>query len=413
MANTTGLTLAKTAIVIGGGIAGCATAFALARRGVKVSLIEQHAELGQEASGNPCAMLYPRLSGDDALSTFNLAAFLHSIAFYQSLNLPANVFNACGMLQLGFNARELARIQKVARFFADNVPCQYVNAELASQLSGIAIQHDTLYFKQAGWVKPKQLLTRLTQHKNISTITLSKVNNLLNINNNKWFVNVENQKTFEADIVVIANANAAKNIAQSAHISTQAVRGQVSFLPATETSYALKTIVCSDGYLSPSVDGFHSLGATFSTENVSLKATEADHLANLYTLKVLSAPLYDSLKSQPTAGRASLRCTSSDYFPLLGQLLDATTLTAKPPRPSANRESLPWLNGLYINTAHGSRGFTSAPLCAELIAQMICGEPLSINAELLGLLNPNRFLLRNLGLKRLAKLPAFHSEKSS
>ena len=402
--------MAKSAIVIGGGIAGCTTAYALAQRGVQVILMEQHAELGQEASGNPCAMLYPRLSGDDALSTFNLSAFSHSVAFYASLNLPANAFNACGMLQLGFNTRELARIKKVAQIFAQNSPCQYVNAVLASRLSGVELHHDALHFKQAGWVNPKALLAHLTQDKKISTITLNKVNNILNYINNKWIISTENHNSYEADIVVLANANAAKDFTKSAHISTQSVRGQVSFLHETEKSQTLKTIVCSDGYLSPSIDGFHNLGATFNTESTSLHLTEADHQANLNTLKVLSAPLYANLKSQPATGRASLRCTTPDYFPLLGQLLDATMVSKKPPRPNAKPESLPWFNGLYINTAHGSRGFSSAPLCAELIAQMIFNEPLSLNAELLSLLNPNRFLLRKLGLKRLAKLPGFLNE---
>lgn len=395
--------MTKTAVIIGGGIAGCASAYSLAQRGVKVTLIEQHAKLGQEASGNPCAMLYPRLSGDDALSTFNLSAFLHTIAFYASLNLPANSFNACGMLQLGFNARELARIQKAARFFADISPCEYMNAEVASQLSGLELTHDAIYFKQAGWVKPKALLAHLTHHQNISTITLNKVINILNINN---FIEIklDNNHIIVADILVIANANAAKDFAQSAHIFTQAVRGQVSFLPATEKSQTLKTIVCSDGYLSPNVDGFHSLGATFSTENTSLDITDADHQANLTTLKEISAPLYASLSPQTAEGRTSFRCTTPDYFPLVGQLVDAQMLSTKPPRPNADKTSLPWINSLYINTAHGSRGFTSAPFCAELLAQMICKEPLSLNAELLSLLNPNRFLLRKLGLKRLAKM---------
>ncbi|HPV33075.1 MAG TPA: FAD-dependent oxidoreductase, partial [Methylotenera sp.] len=58
----------------------------------------------------------------------------------------------------------------------------------------------------------------------------------------------------------------------------------------------------------------------------------------------------------------------------------------------------------YINTGHGSKGFTSAPWCAELLAQRICGETASNDNVLLGAMNPNRFLLKRLGLKRLAKM---------
>ena len=43
----------NTAIVIGGGIAGCSTAYALAQRGIKVTLLERNTAIASEASGNP------------------------------------------------------------------------------------------------------------------------------------------------------------------------------------------------------------------------------------------------------------------------------------------------------------------------------------------------------------------------
>ncbi len=398
----------KTAIVIGGGIAGCSTAYALAQRGIRVTLLERQANVASEASGNPIAMLYPRLSGDNTASNFALAGYLHSLQLYKSLSLDQADFNNCGLLQLGFNARELARIKKAAAQNHSTNILKYVTQSEASELSGIAILHDALYFPSAAWVIPQQLCKRLTQHENISVITLTNVIKTLK-NNNLFEVYNAKNLILKADIVIIANANDAQNLSLGMPLETQSVHGQVSLLAATNASQKLRTIVCSDGYLSPAVNGQHCLGATFSTEKSDLQLDNQDHLSNLQTLKTVSALLHKNLHGNITGGRVSFRCTTPDYFPLVGELLDSAALKSAPPRPAAKTASLPWLTGLYMNVAHGSKGFTSAPLCAELLACLICNEALPVSTELAGLLNPNRFLLRKMGLKRLAKVMAISS----
>ena len=393
----------KTAIIIGAGIAGCSTAYALAKRGVQVTLLERHAEIASEASGNPQAMLYPRINGDDAASQFALDSYLYSLAFFKSLNLEPADINVCGMLQLGFNPRELARIQKVAaKNYAEDI-VQYINSDEASNIAGIDLIHDALYFKGAAWVNPQQICKRLTNHENISINTLTKVDSLLK-NKDLFEIFSAEKLIAKADIVIIANANEAKNLGIDLHLKTQSVRGQISIVEATNESNQLKTIICSDGYLSPATNNQHCLGATFSVDNLESALDEEDHQANLFKLKSFSLALHENLKNNIKAGRVSFRCTSFDYFPLVGALLDNTKLKASPPRLNAKAESLPWVNGLYMNIAHGSRGFTSAPFCAELLAQTICHEPITMNIELAALMNPNRFALRKLGLKRLAKM---------
>jgi tRNA 5-methylaminomethyl-2-thiouridine biosynthesis bifunctional protein len=173
--------------------------------------------------------------------------------------------------------------------------------------------------------------------------------------------------------------------------------------------------VCSDGYFSPAAylknaEYLHCLGATFSNiaaaENTQseLAIAEQDHEANLEKLKNISYTLYNDLNNNIVGGRVSLRCTATDYWPLAGRLMDAQVLKTTPPRPSADVNSLPWVEGLYMNIAHGSKGFTTAPLCGELIACMTNNQALPVSDELAGLLNPNRFLLKEIGLKRLAKM---------
>ncbi len=398
----------KTAVIIGGGIAGCSMAYALAQRGIKVTLVERNAELASEASGNPLAMLYPRLSADNPVSEFALAGYLYSLDLFNHLDLAPADFNACGLLQLGFNVRELARIKKVSAQNHAVTILKYVSAQEASALSGLDILHEALYFPYAAWVNPRRLCKRLTAHDNIKLLTLTKLNNLLK-NNNLFELNFDQDTNLTADIVIIANANNAQSFSQSSHIITQAIRGQVSQLASTDESQKLKVIVCSHGYLSPAINNQHSVGATFSADNIDLNLSDSDHIANLKIVKNISVPLHQSIKNNLIGGRASFRCTTADYLPLVGELLNSIALKSSPPRPNASVESLPWIKGLYINVAHGSRGFISAPICGEMLARSICGETSSTSAqlisnELLGLLNPNRFLLRELGLKRLSKL---------
>lgn len=401
----------ETAIVIGGGIAGCSSAYALARRGIKVTLLERNASIASAASGNPLAMLYPRLSGDADSSQFTLAAYLHSIALYKTLGLADTNFNTCGMLQLGFNARELARIQKAAALYPAST-IRYVSKHEASRIAGIDIGHDALYLPEAAWVKPQSLCKRLTEHENISTITLKEVFKLLK-NKELFEVILNDGSKLESTLVVIANANDAQQLYPDLPLNAQAVRGQVSLLEANSGSASLNTIVCSDGYFSPAAcqQGaalLHCLGATFSEVTASsaneLTVSAADHAANLDKLNNISALLYQDLQNSIVGGRVSSRCTTGDYWPLAGQLQEPAALSSRPPRAGASANSLPWVTGLYINAAHGSKGFTTAPLCAEIIAGMICGEPLPVSAAIAGLLNPNRFLLKQMGLKRLAKM---------
>jgi len=415
--------LPDRAIVIGAGIAGCSTAYALAERGVRVRLIERHAHIARAASGNPLAMLYPRLSGDDIATEFALAGYRHSLALYKKLQLAPADFSQCGLLQLGFNGRELARIKKVAAQFQAQSTLEYLTAAAASHIAGIDLDHDALYFPDGAWINPAQLCSRLIDHENITLTTLTNIDNILK-NKELFEIYSDAELVAEAAVVVIANANDAYSLGQSQisnrlnasvkrnaqaplnlrfDLQTQVVRGQISLLNATAASRKLQTIICSDGYISPTHNEQHCLGASFNADSQDLRLNASDHLANLDKLNTMSPALYQSLNTHISGGRAALRCSTNDYLPLVGELLDSAALTHQPPRPNAAMHTLPWIKGLYVNLAHGSKGFSSAPLCAALLASMICQQPLPFASTLAGRLNPNRFLLRALGLKHLAR----------
>jgi tRNA 5-methylaminomethyl-2-thiouridine biosynthesis bifunctional protein len=56
----------------------------------------------------------------------------------------------------------------------------------------------------------------------------------------------------------------------------------------------------------------------------------------------------------------------------------------------------PWLDGLYVNSGHGSRGLISAPLSGELLAAWLDNEPLPLPRTVAQACHPNRFAVRRL-----------------
>lgn len=393
----------KQAIVIGGGIAGTSSANALALRGWQVTLIERHEDIAQEASGNPVGVLYPRLTGQDIpLGRLAQHGFLHSHRLLQRLGLSDSDYQACGLLQLAFDARELARCQAVAARGLPATLARMVDADEASDIAGVKLSHSALFLPLAGWVNPAVFCKALTAHPNIrlkpsaNAVQLKRDGRL-------WQVWDDNKLLAEASVVIIAGANQTPNFVQTSHLPLEPVRGQITCIPATGASQKLKTVVCTDGYINPAANNMHCLGATFSANDTDLDIRDNDHAENLAMLRRLSPELHQMLANEPLQGRAALRAVTPDYLPMAGPLLDAAAIQAKPPRHNIDPTTLPWLDGLYVNTGHGSKGLINAPLCAEMLACVIHGEPAPTDVRLMAALDPNRFLLRKYGLKRLVQ----------
>ncbi len=413
------------AIVIGGGIAGCSSAYALAKRGWQVTLIEREPQLALGASGNPLGVLYARLTGSQtALNTLTINSFKHSVNLLQNLGLAPDDYQACGVLQLSFNARELTRHKSLlgdtnVESCAENSVAdiaQYLSPSQASEVAGIALNFGGIYIKNAGWVNPVAYCRALANADNIK-ICYSNTAISMHKQDDLWLVRDTQNLIAQAAVVIIANAYDAKQFSQTQHCPLTPVRGQTTLLPSNAITRPLKTVVCADSHISPAVSGVHHIGTTFVVNDPTANLRIDDHRQNLSMLIKISAQMAAELN--PTLnpklnlestdflsalkGRVGWRCQTPDYLPLAGPLLDAEQLTKNPPRYNANIASLPWLQGLYINAGHGSKGLITAPYCAELIAQHITQTALASPQNLLHALNPNRFLLRQLGLKQLAK----------
>lgn len=391
----------KHALVIGAGLAGCTSARALAERGWRITLLERSDTIAAEASGNPQGVLYAKLSHKaEAQAAFNLASLEYAQHFYASRWRA--IGEKTGVLQLAHCADEQQLHQQLReKFSAASELVQFLDAGQASEIAGIPLGYSALYFPQAGWIHPPALCAHLLDHPLIQVKKNCAVADI-RYDTRSWCVN--NDPALRATIVIIANARDAHHFEQSRHLPIKAIRGQITNLPATTTSASIKSVICSDGYIAPARYGLHCTGATFNLKTDSKEIRLEDHRENLENLRNALpevAACWDNLDLATLGGRVAFRCTLPDYLPAVGPLADeAAMLQAFAPlRKNARawvQDTGKYLPGLYINIGHGSRGLAYTPLCAEILAAHINGEPQPLANDLVAALNPARFLIRGL-----------------
>ncbi|NWE11471.1 bifunctional tRNA (5-methylaminomethyl-2-thiouridine)(34)-methyltransferase MnmD/FAD-dependent 5-carboxymethylaminomethyl-2-thiouridine(34) oxidoreductase MnmC [Pseudomonas yamanorum] len=394
----------RRALVIGGGLAGCASAASLAARGWHVSLLERHDGLAREASGNPQGVLYLKLSAHGtALSQLIVSGFGHTRRLLEHLQRGTD-WDGCGVLQLAFNAKEAERQAQLAQAFAPDL-LHRLDQPQAQARAGVSLDHGGLFFPEGGWVHPPALCQWQAGQPGIEVLTHHEVLELRKVDG-QWQAWDGERLLAGAAVVVLAGAAEIKRFAPSAGLPLKRIRGQITELAETPASSALNTVVCAEGYVAPARLGQHTLGASFDFNSLDLTPSAADHAGNLALLEEISPDLRqrlhtDALEPEQLQGRAAFRCTSPDYLPIVGPLADphlfaqAYAVLGKDARQVPDAPC-PWLDGLYVNSGHGSRGLITAPLSGELLAAWLENEPLPLPRSVAEACHPNRFALRTL-----------------
>jgi len=394
----------REALVIGAGLAGCATAASLAARGWQVTLIERHATIAEEASGNPQGVLYLKLSAHGtALSRLIVSSFGYTRRLLEQLQHGLD-WDACGVLQLALNAKEHAHQAALTAAFPADLLHLLSQAE-AEARAGVALPSGGLFYPQGGWVHPPALCQQLIQHPRIRLLALHDVIDLQR-HADGWQALVAGQVVASAPVVVLAGAADIGRLPAAAGLPLKRIRGQITRLAQTASSSELRTVVCAEGYVAPPRLGEHTLGASFDLHCQNSAPTAAEHASNLQLLEEISSDLAARLHSHELdpkrlQGRAAFRCTSPDYLPIVGPLAEPQAFTSAYAALGKNARKVPnapcpWLDGLYVNSGHGSRGLITAPLSGELLAAWLDNEPLPLPRKVAEACHPNRFAVRQL-----------------
>ena len=108
-----------------------------------------------------------------------------------------------------------------------------------------------------------------------------------------------------------------------------------------------------------------------------------------------------SFAQQAPQGRASVRADSIDHLPVVGPVGRADEMRELYAKLALDRNyrlqaACPYWEGLWVNSAHGTRGMLTAPLSAYHLTKQILEQKSVLSQSLQDGLHPNRLLIRQL-----------------
>ncbi|GCL63342.1 FAD-dependent 5-carboxymethylaminomethyl-2-thiouridine(34) oxidoreductase MnmC [Pseudaquabacterium pictum] len=373
------LTGVQTVAVVGAGLAGAATAAALARRGLAVQVIDRQAGPARETSGNAGGLFHGVVHAQDGVHARWLrAAALQAARVLQPLIDSGAVPGAMHGLLRGEQALTSTAMQQLLDNLA--LPPDYLQVQ--PQGAGAA-----WLYPGGGWAAPAALSAHWLQHPGIACRWGTTVQALQPTPAGWRLLGADGQVLAEVDAVVLCNAADTQRLA-GADWPLQTVRGQTTLLPAgLPGAPTLPRPVADAGYVLPLADGRLLCGATSQRGDADPTVRWADHQHNLSTLARLTGWSPPANAGQ-LDGRVGWRLLASDRLPLLGPLPAAGTASS---RPADQPRRVPRQPGLAVFTALGSRGITQAPLGADLLAAWLTGDPLPVPAALVDALDVARF----------------------
>ncbi|MES1163353.1 MAG: FAD-dependent oxidoreductase, partial [Rhizobacter sp.] len=144
------------AVIVGGGLAGCATAWALAEQGWRCTVIERQPQIASEASGNPAGMFHGIVHAQDGVhARFNrAAAMMAADAARIAIERHGVVGAVDGLLRLDDDEPHAPRTEAL-HWVEEYV--QQLDPVQASALAGIALQRPAWFYPHGGWVDPAGL----------------------------------------------------------------------------------------------------------------------------------------------------------------------------------------------------------------------------------------------------------------
>lgn len=360
-------------LIIGGGVIGLATAWRIAREGLRVTLIDQ-GQIGREASWAGAGIIdrgsYAR---GDALALFrrrSVAMYPEFVREIEEVSGLSTEFITCGQIELiTDDNQERAAQREIAA--ADGLRDAQGRAAAAALsvddaarmlplLAGGEFRGATLYRDVCQIRNPRYLaaLQRACERAGVAMVENAAATGFVRDRERIVALDTRAGRFSARHFVLAAGAWAATiDAALGANMPVRPIRGQIVLLDHVPPPPPI-VIGCGSRYLVIRRDGHVLIGST--EEDVGFdKRTTVAGIAGLLTFGRRLAPgLAGAAVLRTWAG---LRPASADGKPYIG--------------------AVPGFEGLIAATGHFRSGLTLAPATAEAVCGLICGA----EAESLGI----------------------------
>lgn len=343
-------------IIIGGGIAGAATAHALAQRGIASTVLDPifKDDLGGAHLGHMALAMTPIITSDDApRARLSRAGILRAMQRWQPF-LGKDWFR-CGSWVMQLSAEDAhyaSHTVKKLGFDPNWVQYQDWQTDLT---------HGALYFPQGFAVYPQHLLRRLLLQPLITPLAQSAVSVLPQADG--WEVLTATGERYQAAQVVVANAAQAPALLantleaeQTEAMAMDVLGGQSNTISTAAFTQPPQGIIAGQGYVVPYNTSQSVIGSTYTTAEAGVRSEAQAEIMQ----KV--AQLVPFEQEQPFALTSwfGLRAAFADHLPKVCQI--------KP--------------GLWLNSGYGSYGFSWAAIAADIISTQLAAEPAVIERDL-------------------------------
>lgn len=349
--------------IIGAGIAGACLARAFTQLGIQPDVYDQ-AGPGSGGSGNPAALVTPRLDLGDGVSAHLYAQSFHHAVRTYGLETPKAILDQ-GIMQLEAMKPDQDRFDRLAGldlFEPDDLQ-RLSPAEVRMRLD-CGLAQGGLVIRRALVLHPATVLAAWLP----ATIQATVVG--LSQEAEGWALwGANHTRIAVADCVCIAAG--AGTAALSGALPLQIVRGQVSLA----RGLSVTTPISANGYVIPMPGGI-LFGATHDRDQAGTETRPEDNDRNLGQLRDILPALASQIDPDRLEARASLRAAGPDHLPVVGELDDH--------------------NGVYVLGGLSARGFTLSPLLAEHVAAKALGHPSPLPQWISQALMPGRFERRRL-----------------